>query len=193
MDVAEHAAAPVGLAVELVNVLTPGHRRGVPFAAPEPERRPGVLAEALRDRPNRARTWEGARAAEHAAAAELAALLRSVFVAADDGDVDAVAGAVNALLAESAVTPVLSDHDGEAWHLHAHGPEVGPAAALAATCALGLAELVAAGRTERLGVCAASGCDRVFHDTSRNGSRRYCSSACQARAKTAAFRARHAS
>ncbi|MFC6935784.1 CGNR zinc finger domain-containing protein [Actinomadura yumaensis] len=33
-------------------------------------------------------------------------------------------------------------------------------------------------------------CDRVYVDTSRNGTRRFCSTACQNRVKTAAFRAR---
>ncbi|WP_456236959.1 CGNR zinc finger domain-containing protein [Actinomadura physcomitrii] len=32
--------------------------------------------------------------------------------------------------------------------------------------------------------------DRVYVDTSRNGKRRFCSTACQNRVKTAAFRAR---
>jgi len=43
---------------------------------------------------------------------------------------------------------------------------------------------------DRLGVCTAPRCDRVFVDTSRNGTRRYCSTSCQNRVKTAAFRAR---
>ncbi|GAB3474003.1 CGNR zinc finger domain-containing protein [Nocardiopsis coralliicola] len=39
---------------------------------------------------------------------------------------------------------------------------------------------------------SAGQCDRVFADTSRNGTRRFCSTACQNRAKAAAFRARKA-
>jgi predicted RNA-binding Zn ribbon-like protein len=42
----------------------------------------------------------------------------------------------------------------------------------------------------RLGVCSAERCDRVYVDTSRNGSRRFCSTACQNRVKAAAFRAK---
>ncbi len=41
---------------------------------------------------------------------------------------------------------------------------------------------------DRLGVCTAPHCDRVYVDTSRNGSKRFCSTACQNRVKTAAFR-----
>ncbi len=42
----------------------------------------------------------------------------------------------------------------------------------------------------RLGVCTAARCDRVYVDLSRNGTRRFCSTACQNRNKAAAFRAR---
>jgi predicted RNA-binding Zn ribbon-like protein len=43
---------------------------------------------------------------------------------------------------------------------------------------------------DRLGVCSAESCDRVFVDTSRNGTRRFWSTACQNRIKAAAFRHR---
>ena len=43
---------------------------------------------------------------------------------------------------------------------------------------------------DRLGVCSASACDRVYVDVSRNGTRRFCSIACQNRVKAAAFRER---
>ena len=45
---------------------------------------------------------------------------------------------------------------------------------------------------DRFGRCQAHHCDAVYLDTTRNGSRRYCSSACTARAKTAAYRGRRA-
>jgi predicted RNA-binding Zn ribbon-like protein len=43
---------------------------------------------------------------------------------------------------------------------------------------------------DRHGRCAASGCARVFADTSRNAARRYCSPACANRSAVAAHRAR---
>jgi predicted RNA-binding Zn ribbon-like protein len=55
-----------------------------------------------------------------------------------------------------------------------------------------IARLVDAGEHARLGTCTADACDRVFVDASRNGSRRFCSTACQNRVKTAAFRRRRA-
>jgi predicted RNA-binding Zn ribbon-like protein len=43
---------------------------------------------------------------------------------------------------------------------------------------------------DRLDVCQAPACDRVYVDVSRNGARRFCSTACQNRVKAAAFRER---
>ena len=60
----------------------------------------------------------------------------------------------------------------------------------AAGCATGLAVVLGGDLHDRLGVCTAPRCDRVYVDTSRNGTRRYCSTSCQNRVKTAAFRAR---
>jgi predicted RNA-binding Zn ribbon-like protein len=59
-----------------------------------------------------------------------------------------------------------------------------------ATCAEALARLIGAGNADRLGSCEREGCDRVFVDVSKNGSRRFCSTACQNRVKVAAFRRR---
>jgi predicted RNA-binding Zn ribbon-like protein len=60
-----------------------------------------------------------------------------------------------------------------------------------AICAEGLARIVGLQAAHRLGVCSASRCDRVFVDTSKNATRRFCSPACQNRTKMAAFRSRH--
>jgi len=62
----------------------------------------------------------------------------------------------------------------------------------AAGCATGLAVVLGTDMYKRLGVCTASRCDRVYVDVSRNGTRRFCSTACQNRVKAAAFRARRA-
>jgi predicted RNA-binding Zn ribbon-like protein len=62
----------------------------------------------------------------------------------------------------------------------------------AAGCAIGLAFVIGGELYDRLGVCTAPHCDRVYVDTSRNGSKRFCSTACQNRVKAAAFRERHA-
>jgi len=49
---------------------------------------------------------------------------------------------------------------------------------------------VGTGQADRIGTCSAAACDRAYVDVSRNGTKRFCSTACQNRAKTAAFRAR---
>lgn len=75
----------------------------------------------------------------------------------------------------------------------ADGAEQAIAAALPKRANLG--EASRAQRSDlagRLGVCTAERCDRVYVDTSKNGTRRFCSTACQNRVKAAAFRARHA-
>src|SRR5262249_31803791 len=88
--------------------------------------------------------------------------------------------------------PVLSRHDGEPWHLHFHHPDAGYAEGWSAGMATALASVVGSEHADRLGVCSAPACDRVFADTSRNGTRRFCSTAAQTRVRAAAFRARKA-
>jgi predicted RNA-binding Zn ribbon-like protein len=56
--------------------------------------------------------------------------------------------------------------------------------------AVALATVLGSEYGDRLGVCEAPACDRVFVDVSRNGPRRFCSTACQNRVKAAAHRSR---
>ncbi|MGW3040937.1 CGNR zinc finger domain-containing protein [Kitasatospora sp. NPDC001159] len=60
----------------------------------------------------------------------------------------------------------------------------GPASPRASATALG------SRFASRLGLCSAPVCDRVHVDVSRNGTRRFFSTACQNRVRTAAHRAR---
>ena len=122
---------------------------------------------------------------------ELAAQLRDVFVALDEGREDDAAEAINALLARSDARPHLHRDPPERLRLHFHGPDAGLVAGWTAGCAMGLAYVLTSDNAARLGTCAAPGCERVFLDLSRNGSRRFCTTACQNRVKAAAYRARH--
>jgi predicted RNA-binding Zn ribbon-like protein len=106
--------------------------------------------------------------------------------------VDDAAGQVNALLIRTGARPELERHDGEPWHLHFHAADGSLPNGWAAGCGTGLAVVLGGELSDRLGVCTAPRCDRVYVDTSRNGTRRYCSTSCQNRVKTAAFRARSA-
>ncbi|MFG1709065.1 CGNR zinc finger domain-containing protein [Nonomuraea sp. M3C6] len=185
MDYNSHTDTVVRVAVALVNALTPGERRGRTFPAP------GEVGKAA---------TEGLRAAypahrevsetEGAELIEVAARLRTVFAAVSAADIDTAATQVNTLLEETNARPMLERHDGEPWHLHFHGRGGTMAGDWAASCATGLAIVLGSEFSDRLGVCTAPHCDRVYVDVSRNGTRRFCSTACQNRVKTAAFRAR---
>jgi hypothetical protein len=176
-----HTDQVVGLAVRLVNTFTAGERRGRTYAPPEGTDRHAALAE----------IGFGELGESHIdVLARMAAELRVVFTAVTDHDIDAAAHQVNHLLEVTRARPHLDRHDGEPWHLHFHGPggDVGPE--WVAGCATGLAVVLGGEFHDRLGVCTAPHCDRVYVDTSRDGTRRFCSTACQNRVKTAAFRAR---
>jgi predicted RNA-binding Zn ribbon-like protein len=121
----------------------------------------------------------------------LAGQLRAVFGALDRDDVDAAAAHLNALLTASPAHPHLAKEDG-VWHLHHHAVDAGLVPMCTAICAEGVARLVGTGRAQRLGTCAATDCERVFIDVSKNASRRFCSTLCQNRTKAAAFRERAA-
>jgi predicted RNA-binding Zn ribbon-like protein len=108
----------------------------------------------------------------------------------DTGRVDEAAGLVNAMLGRTGARPMLDRHDDQPWHLHFHAADETLVNGWAAGCATGLAVVLGSELHDRLGICTAPRCDRVYVDTSRNGTRRYCSTSCQNRVKTAAFRAR---
>ncbi|GAA3645342.1 hypothetical protein GCM10022224_004940 [Nonomuraea antimicrobica] len=185
MDYNSHTDAVIRVAVALVNALTPGERRGRAF--PMPRALGAAAVEGLRA------VYSSHGEITEAEGAELAAVagrLRAVFAAVAAADLDTAATEVNALLRETDARPRLERHDGEPWHLHFHGTGGTMAGDWAASCATGLAIVLGSEFNDRLGVCTAPHCDRVYVDVSRNGTRRFCSTACQNRVKTAAFRAR---
>lgn len=184
VNFSSHTDAVVAVSAQLVNTATPGSRHGRPYPLPEGPELARALAAALG-----ARGHLDATQAHKLVAA--AARLRVVFEQAGRGDIDAAARSVNALLDELRPTPYLERHDGEPWHLHYHGRDQDFADGWAASCAIAVATVLGSEYGDRLGVCSAPGCDRVFVDVSRNGTRRFCSTACQNRVKAAAHRARH--
>ncbi len=114
--------------------------------------------------------------------------LRAVF---DAEDVRTAAALINALLMDAHALPLLTDHDGEAWHLHYAPPDRPVWARLAAEAAIGLAGVIRADGFDRMRTCDAEDCDDVFVDGSKNHSRRFCHpETCGNRATTAAYRAR---
>jgi predicted RNA-binding Zn ribbon-like protein len=184
-----HMDAVVAMAVRLVNALTAGEARGHDYAPPAGPDLARVATAALRtvspntdDLPQR----------EAIQLAEFAQAFRAVFTQVASGDLDTAAHVLNRLLAVTGAHPWLDSHDGEPWHLHFHGAQDSVVIGWAAGCATGLAVVLGSDLRGRLGVCTAPHCDQVYVDTSRNGTRRFCSTSCQNRVKTAAFRARHA-
>jgi predicted RNA-binding Zn ribbon-like protein len=177
----------VSVAVGLVNELTPGHAHGRPYQPPAEPAQAAVVTRIL------AAGTDGpppVTAGQAAAFARVAAQLRAVFEATDAGAEDRAARLVNDLLTATGARPQLDRHDGEPWHLHFHGSDDSLVTGWAAGCATGLAVVIGRSLQGRLGVCSADRCDRVYVDTSRNGTRRFCSTTCQNRVKAAAFRAK---
>ena len=190
MNFTSHMDAVVTMAARLANVLGPGQAGGQAYLPPSGRRLAAAVTEALRAGQGDARAVTAAEADEFR---QLAQSLRAVFAATAAGHQDAAAARVNALLADTGARPRLDRHDGEPWHLHFHGQEDSLVSGWAAGCATGLAVVLGSDMHGRLGVCAAPRCDRVYVDSSRNGARRFCCTACQNRVKAAAFRARKAS
>jgi predicted RNA-binding Zn ribbon-like protein len=188
MNFTSHTDAVVAVAVELVNALTPGEAYGRPHRPPDDRALPAAVTAALRAGRSEVRRVS---ADEAAAFRPVAMAIRAVFDAAAAGQTDAAARLVNDMLAQTGARPRLERHDGEPWHLHFHGAEDSLVTGWAAGCATGLAVVLGGESRGRLGVCSAPSCDRVFVDTSRNATRRFCSTACQNRVKAASFRAAH--
>lgn len=116
---------------------------------------------------------------------ELRAQLAAIFAAVARGDEDGAADRLNTLLIHHPVHPKLTRHDDRGWHLHFN--EAGSITdRYAARAAMGLAAMIASHGLDRLGTCRADGCERVFLDTTADGSRRYCSDRCAGRPSAAA-------
>ncbi|HWN33719.1 MAG TPA: CGNR zinc finger domain-containing protein [Pseudonocardia sp.] len=175
----------VAMAVDAINVLTPGWERGRRYLGPD---RPDGLAGALVSRGQpRDLVPDGAEVAKLRGYTDR---MYAMFRAVEAGDTDAACAIVNEVMADTLAAPVLSRHGDQPWHLHFHAPDASWARGWAASMATALAIVLGNPMFDRLGVCSAPQCDRVFVDTSRNGAKRFCSTACQNRVKAAAFRAR---
>ena len=119
--------------------------------------------------------------------------LDAIADSCESGDDQAAIEMLNALLAETGAVPQIVAHDGRGPHIHVSRPAAPLADRIAAHLAMGLAELVVSGESERVRSCASPTCREVFVDLSRNRSRRYCDSrTCGNRLHVAAYRARRA-
>jgi len=189
VEFSSHTDRVVRTAVALVNLLTEGEDRSRKYLPPHGAERAAKLNDLFRAARSRTEVTE----AEAEAFGPVADRLRAVFEAVASGDIDAAAHRVNDMLTATGAHPALERHDGEPWHIHFHSAdETSRVNGWAAGCATGLAIVLGGEYFDRLGVCTAPHCDRVYVDASRNGSKRFCSTACQNRVKATAFRERHA-
>jgi predicted RNA-binding Zn ribbon-like protein len=184
-----HVGTLLSVAASLVNALTDGDQHGRRYTAPTGADLPRAVAAALPPPADRTGPVE-VRPAEAARLADTARQLRTVFEAVDEDRIADAAGTVNALLHSTGARPQLDLAPGEPWQVHFHGSDDSLAVGWGAGCATALALAIGSSLAGRLGVCGAPQCDRVYVDTSRNGVRQFCSTACQSRVKAAAFRAR---
>lgn len=180
-----YSDAGIVVAANLVNELATAHALGRPIAEIEPL--PAIARVLAIDPPSQAQL----RKKDVPGFLALAQQLRAVFEHLRNDDVDAAASSLNALLAIHPASPVLAKENGT-WRLHHHPLDAALVPMCTSICAEAIARMIGAGQAERLRTCEADECERVFFDTSKNASRRFCSTTCQNRTKTAAFRRRRA-
>jgi predicted RNA-binding Zn ribbon-like protein len=97
---------------------------------------------------------------------------------------------VNAMLREADALPQLVRHDGWDYHMHATSPHAPLADRMAVEAAMAFTEVIRLKALDRLRVCEADRCIDVLVDLSKNGSRRFCNTACGNRMNVAAYRRR---
>lgn len=112
--------------------------------------------------------------------------LRALFTAPRD---DAVT-LINTILRDQNALPQLVRHDHLDWHIHAIDQDRPWHQRILVESAMAMVDVVRANEMSRLQVCAATGCDGIVLDLSRNRSRRYCCTTCSNREAQAAHRAR---
>ena len=81
---------------------------------------------------------------------------------------------INAELAALDITPSLTSHDDAPLHIHWTPASAAFDEQVIADILMALAQEICDHGTTRFGTCAASDCEHLFYDTTRNGSRRFC-------------------
>ena len=184
MQFACNVVRQVPLLVRLINLGTARMRGGTP--SPELSEESLVVAFAADLSPAMS---ERVRAVPDAGRrlVALAHDLRAAVIAPEPAQ---IAEQINTLIRHYGARPYLVEDVGQPFHLHFHGAGETVVESLGGEFAAALALIVDGYSAQRLGQCRAKNCDAVYVDTTRNGSRRYCSTSCTARATTAAYRSR---
>jgi len=98
---------------------------------------------------------------------------------------------INSELAQLNIVPSLTTHDDAPLHIHWTPASASFDDQVIADVLMALAQEVCDHGTERFGVCAATDCEDLFYDSTRNSSRRFCPDPrCASRTHTADHRAR---
>lgn len=105
-------------------------------------------------------------------------------------DADDSVELLNRMLSSARAMPQLVRHDHLDWHIHATEPDAPLAQRIEVEAALALADVIRGGARDQLRRCDADGCDGIFVDLSRNGSKRFCSVRCGNRMNVSAYRER---
>jgi predicted RNA-binding Zn ribbon-like protein len=137
--------------------------------------------------------WTGRRdrdAAELASVRRLRERLGAIWAVAEDEE--RTVDQVNALLSDTRAAPWLTRHpEMPEWHLHLASVQDPLWQRMGAEMAMALADLIRVGELRRLKICAASDCEAVLVDLSRNRSRMFCDTGnCGNRQHVAAYRER---
>ena len=96
---------------------------------------------------------------------------------------------LNTMMAEAATYPRMTNHDGH-WHLHHRDDGVTLAHALKAWGSVATATHLVTRGMGALDRCHADDCSLIYADTSRAGTRRFCTPACANRSAVRRHRAR---
>lgn len=135
--------------------------------------------------------------AEGAPDAEVAELDRRIsallgrFVELPDEQALDASDWVNAELASLPIAPAAVTHDGAPLHIHWTPTTASFDDQVVADILMALAQELCDHGTKRFGRCAASDCEHLYYDATRNGSRRFCADPrCASRTHTADHRAR---
>ncbi len=185
MDINSYELTGVRVSILLVNKLLPGKLQGNTFGG---SAKLNTLIEILSEDPESIQSLEEKHLNDFI---KLAEILRQIIVLLGDENIAKSAQMLNLLMSKFPATPSLECDENGKWNLHHHPLEAELIPMWTAICAEGLARMIGEQQGQRFGVCEALECDRAFFDTSRNGRRRFCSTSCQNRTKTAAFRLRN--
>lgn len=106
-------------------------------------------------------------------------------------DTDSAVAWVNGELTELTISPSVTTHEGADFHIHWTPSSATFDDQVMADVLMALAQELCDHGTKRFGTCGAVDCNHLFFDTTRNGSKRFCSDPrCASRTHTADHRKR---